>query len=211
MIEATEVKLTPAQEKASTLPYELIATVLNKEDTFATIKHKATGYKNDFRVGDRIVNADIKEILLSKVILDIDGKEEILVIIPAPSRIVASAKDIITRQGDVNVISATALVAKYENINNILKEARIMPYIKGGKMAGVKLSKIKDNSIFKDAGLNDDDIIKKINNRRISDSKDAFALYKDITQKLRTNNELDIDIEFERGGEKKSINYVLVK
>ena len=193
------------------LGLELRATIVDTmEAPLAVIRDEATGYEAMYQIGDRIKDAVLLEILLSMVIFDRDGKQEVLKIISEQVDGVVEDEDIITMAEDKNIIHKKALVAKYKNLNNILKEVRVLPAISRGRIAGLRIKQLKEDGIINKAGFKEQDIVKKINNYRVGSPRDAIRIYQDITRQLATNPKLNVDVTVERDGKSQTLNYEIV-
>ncbi len=72
-------KVDPDSLKKTTLDLKLWGTVSGSEDqAYAVIEDNQKREQNLYRVGDTIQNATIKAVLREKVVLSVDGKDEIL-------------------------------------------------------------------------------------------------------------------------------------
>ena len=87
------------------------------------------------------------------------------------------------------------------NLNSIAMQARIVPSFKNGEANGFKLFAIRPNSLYSKLGIQNGDIIHKINGFAINSPDKALEIY----QKLK--NARSIDIELTRRGKSKKLNY----
>jgi general secretion pathway protein C len=87
------------------------------------------------------------------------------------------------------------------NLNSIAMQARIVPSFKDGEANGFKLFAIRPNSLYSKLGIQNGDIIHKINGFAINSPDKALEIY----QKLK--NAHSIDIELTRRGKSKKLNY----
>jgi general secretion pathway protein C len=87
------------------------------------------------------------------------------------------------------------------NLNSIATQARIVPSFKNGKARGFKIFAIRPNSLYRKLGIQNGDIIHKINGFAINSPDKALEIY----QKLK--NARSIDIELTRRGRSKKLNY----
>jgi general secretion pathway protein C len=73
--------------KQTDLNLKLWGTVTGLEDkTYAVIEEAKTRKQNLYRVGDTVQNATVKVVLREKVVLNVDGKDEVLEIEKVPPR-----------------------------------------------------------------------------------------------------------------------------
>lgn len=89
------------------------------------------------------------------------------------------------------------------NLNKVATQARIVPSFKNGKSNGFKLFSIKPKSIFSKIGMQNGDVIQKINGYDINSPEKALEVY----QKLQSSSSISID--FLRRGAARSHNYAI--
>jgi general secretion pathway protein C len=87
------------------------------------------------------------------------------------------------------------------NLNNIAMQARIVPSFKNGEANGFKLFAIRPGSVYSKLGIQNGDIIHKINGYAINSPDKALEIY----QKLKSAR--SVDIELTRRGKSKKLNY----
>ena len=158
-----------------------------------------------YRIGDDVAGAKLKEIMRGKVILNVNGRDELLVMGdegkrvrgrgPGQPEVVedASGRDFKVGRQQVN--------DAIQNISKLMTQINVRPVFEDGKPAGLMLRRIKPNSIFKEMGLEDGDVIQGINDEEIKDTEDIMSLY----QKLKSAEEVSLQIK--RGGAPTSLNY----
>ncbi len=87
------------------------------------------------------------------------------------------------------------------NLNKIATQARIVPSFRNGKANGFKLFSIRPNSLYAKIGIQNGDIIQKINGYEINSPDKALAIY----SKLKDATNISVDLL--RRGKKKSLSY----
>ncbi|MEO0812616.1 MAG: type II secretion system protein GspC [Myxococcota bacterium] len=87
------------------------------------------------------------------------------------------------------------------NLSQVATQARIVPSFKNGKSNGFKLFSIKPGSIYQKIGLQNGDVIQKINGYTIDSPDKALEVY----SKLKTSRNVNIDLL--RRGRAMSKNY----
>lgn len=87
------------------------------------------------------------------------------------------------------------------NLNEVATQARIVPSFKNGKANGFKLFSIKPGSIYSKIGLQNGDVIQKINGYEINSPDKALESY----QQLKGANA--VSIELQRRGQAMSFSY----
>ena len=187
--------------KKADLNLKLIGTVASeKTKPFAIIKNKTSHKQSLFNEEDNVYNVAILKIILrKKVILFYNNEEWILEMdfknkngLFSEKKSNLSEKIILKRSFVNNAIG---------NMNNLVKQIKIKPYLSKGKSSGFLVSRIKHNSLFQKMGLKNGDIIMKIDGKEIKSINDALKTYHNI------NAISDINIELQRKGKTKEINY----
>jgi general secretion pathway protein C len=88
-----------------------------------------------------------------------------------------------------------------ENINQLLTQARALPYMDHGKTIGFRISEIVPGSLYEKIGLQNGDVIQKINSQDVDDPGKFFQLYQGLKE------ERNISIDLMRGGQRQSLTY----
>ena len=190
--------------KPTSLNILLIGTVFGPEAVaFAVIEEKDKKKQDLYQTGDKIQGAMVKKILREKVVLEVNGKDEILEMEQAKAGKGGSRRSGKGRgnDGDAITVGHDDLQKSLGNINSLLTQVRIRPLIKKGKPDGLILSHIKPASIFAKLGLQNGDVVKRIDNKEIKSPEDAFEFY----NRLKSGTELSLEIG--RGSETKTLNY----
>ena len=89
------------------------------------------------------------------------------------------------------------------NLNEVATQARIVPSFKNGKSNGFKLFSIKPGSIYSKIGLQNGDVIQKINGYEMNSADRALEIY----TKLRDATSLVIELQ--RRGQNMTMNYAI--
>ena len=191
----------------TTLKVALLGTIMDSQESSVAIIEDKTNKKQDiYRVGDSIQDAVIKLIVREKVVLRVGDNDEVLTMAESssspeperPSRTVPQQRNItrtITlRQEDIE--------SSFENLNDLLSQARVQPNLKDGIADGFRITGIKSGSIFRRMGLRNGDIIRSVNGSMISSMDEAMAIYND----LKSGNS-GVSLEIERRGQIRTLNY----
>ncbi len=93
------------------------------------------------------------------------------------------------------------VLASTENMNQLLTQARALPYVEQGKTVGFKISEIVPGSLYDKIGLQNGDVIQKINSQDVDDPGKFFQLYQGLKE------ERNISIDLLRGGQRQSLSY----
>lgn len=99
------------------------------------------------------------------------------------------------------MVDQKEVLASTENLSAILTQARALPYQEQGKTVGFRISEITRGSIYEKIGLQNGDVIQRVNAQDVDDPGKFFQLY----QGLR--NERSISIDLLRNGQRQTLNY----
>lgn len=197
--------------KPTDLKLKLLGTVSgNKKDTYAVIEDVGGKQQDLYRVGDTIQNATVKTILREKVVLHVNGEDEILAIEKKsddsrPSSYSdKSSTGILNRKNDALEkisLQRAQIDAATQDVNSLMKQVRIRPHFTNGEPDGLRLTGIRPNSIFYRMGLKSGDVITGVDGKNIVSVDDALGLY----QSLQSLSDVKVDIK--RMGRSKRIEY----
>ena len=110
----------------------------------------------------------------------------------------------VTKMSDTDYrVDRSELDRTLANLNEVATQARIVPSFKNGKPNGFKLFSIKPGSIFAKIGLQNGDVIQKINGYDMNSPDRALEIY----TKLRDATSLTIDLQ--RRGNNQTMNYTI--
>ena len=207
---------------ASSLGANLLATFLDTRDpeaSMAVFQDTSPDQKTiGVRVGDRLLDqAEVKVIDWREVYVDNGGKcESFSLEEEAKARTVAAAPPpsappedgegdlgegikkmsdseyTIPRQEIDNVLS---------NLNQVATQARIVPSFSNGKANGFKLFSIRPNSLYSKIGIQNGDIVQKINGYEINSPDKALEIY----SKLKDAQSITVDLV--RRGKQQTLSY----
>ncbi len=179
--------------------------------SIATILDLSTQRAQTFSVGDKILGAEILEILRERVIVLNNNRREY--ISNEAEGAVASFTPPETKRfgpGEPNPSGLGAGIkmvsdSEYEvpkpeidralsNLNELAMQARIVPAFKDGQAQGFKLFSIRPDSLYTKIGIQNGDVIRRINGNDINSPEKALEIYSKLRDASR------IDIELERNG-----------
>lgn len=78
-----------------------------------------------------------------------------------------------------------------ENMGELLKQARVVPYLKDGKTAGFQIRMLRSKSLFANIGLRRGDILHRINGLELDSPEKALQIF----GQLRQARQINIDLE----------------
>lgn len=91
--------------------------------------------------------------------------------------------------------------ASTENLNQVLTQARALPYLEQGKSVGFRISEIVPGSIYEKIGIVNGDVIQRVNSQDVNDPAKFFQVYQGL------QNERNITVDLLRGGQRQTLNY----
>lgn len=185
----------------------------NEEQAYAVIEDTQNRQQNLYRVGDSIQNAVVKIIRRAKVVLQVDGRDEVLAMEEikqgSSRRMPRSMPTRPTRDNRGTVRTQRVSMRRSminEAINDVSKlmtEVKILPHMNDGQPDGLAISNIKPNSIFRRMGLRNGDILKKVGGQEIQTVDDALRLYDSM------KSADSVSVEIERRGSLRNIDYTI--
>jgi len=158
-----------------------------------------------YGIGDKYQGARIYQIEKERVLIDNDGKNEFIdnnaaappslgaaVPMPPPAAGGEGVKQLSENQ---YVVAKSEINNALTNLSDLATKARIVPSFKNGVANGFKLFSIVPDSLYAKIGIQNGDVIRRINGYEMNSPDKALEIY----QKLRDANR--IEIELERRGE----------
>lgn len=202
----------------SSLRATLIGTMVanRPEWSFATLRDDGAQEVGMFLPGDQFMGADILTVERLRVVLINQGRKEYIAIgePPAPGAPAmappVAAKQPSTSDGDAKieqvdennyVIGRDEIDKQLANLNGLATQARIVPSFKNGTANGFKLFSIRPGSLYSKIGIQNGDVIRRINGYEINSPEKALEIY----SKLKESSK--IEIELERRGKPVSKTY----
>ncbi len=210
------VDLNAAPVKSS-LRVRLVGTLLasNPEWSIASIQDALTQKSQSYMVGDLIQGAKVLEIERSRVIVLNNNRREFIngeagdgaaVAVATPPAAVGRAASPVNDGAPPSVAMGQGIKPvsenEYEvpraeidktlsNLNDVAMQARIVPAFKDGVATGFKLFSIRPDSIYTKIGVQNGDVIRRINGFDLNSPEKALEVY----TKLKEANRIDIEIE----------------
>lgn len=149
-----------------------------------------------YRIGDTLKGATLIAIFRNKVIMDVNGQQKMLVVEESKSGQGPASR--IGRAGRSPRFPAGSSLANagnvpeaMKNMDQLLGNARVVPYYRGGQPYGFRVSDVAEGSKVYELGVRTGDIIKSINNVPIRTPQDALNAY----QELQNNTNAQLEIE----------------
>ncbi|MFO8143579.1 MAG: hypothetical protein R6T78_02755, partial [Dehalococcoidales bacterium] len=155
--------------------------------SYAVIKNGSDSEQQLYRRGDTIEEARLKMILRKKVVLDVNGKDEILEMDDEGSLVSdkgGSGERGMPGGADDSEhtidIGRDRISDALQDVNNLMRQVRVRPYFEDGNPSGILLSGIRSGSIFEEMGMESGDIIKGVNGKQIRSMDDAMGFYENL-------------------------------
>jgi len=101
-------------------------------------------------------------------------------------------------------VAQSEIDATLANLNTIATQARIVPSFKDGKANGFKLFSIRPNSLYAKIGIQNGDVIQRINGYELSSPDKTLEIY----TKLKDSKQVTVDLQ--RRGKPNTIDYSIV-
>jgi general secretion pathway protein C len=195
------------QLSLTSLNCTLIGTIINEGgDSWAIIRDNQSKRQDKYTVGATIRGAKVRMILRNKVVLNINGKDELLVM--GIERIRAEGPGdrkvgVAKGSGDTSTynISKNLVQNSINNVAEIMSKVRIKPHFKDGEPDGFRISRIKQGSIFKTMGFKSGDVIKSVNGQPVQTAEDIMRLY----ETMKDSSYFNIGIT--RDNQEKTLNF----
>ena len=183
---------------------------------FAIVEDTGTKRQLVLRLGEEIGGATVSEIGWRRVVLRRAGREEVLAVTPDAGGTpvdpglrttgaipaTTSTDENVKKIGEDRYLVAQAEVDhSMENLSELFTQLRAVPNQDGGKTNGFKVFAIKRGSLFQKIGLENNDVVERVNGVDLNDPTRAMSLF----QELQGQSRLTVDIQ--RGGESRTLTY----
>jgi general secretion pathway protein C len=209
----------------SALRVKLLGTLLAglPEWSIASIQDVVTLKTATYMKGDKIQNAEVLEIERQRVIILNNNRREFIdgnagdgsmapVAMPmapvmpaantgAPPSVALGTTIKQVSENEYEVPRAE-IDKTLSNLNDVAMQARIVPAFKDGVAQGFKLFSIRPDSIYTKIGVQNGDVLKRINGYDLNSPEKALEIY----SKLKEANRIDIEIERNGANVRKTYN-----
>ena len=187
----------------------------------AAIEDARTHRQELVGVGDTVGDARVTSIAWDHVVLAGAGGETVLELATAPSDDrgepdaqpdgdaapvrAASAGTATIRQTSPTafIVDRRELAGAVDDMSGLMTQLRAVAEVQDGRPAGFRLFRMQDDSIFRRLGLQNGDVVQRVNGQALSDPANLLA----FLQRLRTEPRVALDIR--RGAERRTMVYDL--
>ncbi len=214
-----EVSSTPEEDSLEGIPlakdskgFKLVGTVVGEkaEENRAFIQTRRSRKQETYREGDRVDGALIRRILRNNVIINTGQQDEVLTMeLKEDSRASPSQKQPVRRRpgrsaargGGTIRLEREEIESSVTDLNQLMQQVKVRPYMEGKEPAGFVVSNIKPGSLFAKMGLRNGDIIKGVNDEAITSPDQAIELYESLVEGG------EIALEIKRGRRNRELRY----
>lgn len=175
------------------LNLRLVGTTVFGEKSSAIIEDLAKGSQGVYRLGDIIKGFTLTKILKDSATLTKKDQQHVLRLSQGGAG------------GDSLMVSADKLTDMVSNIDQYVGQVFAYQHRENGKPAGFQIRHLIKGNDFEKLGIENGDIIKKVNGLEVNDIPDVLkTVYK-------LSDDTDFQMEVERNGQTETLNYKLDK
>jgi general secretion pathway protein C len=204
--------------KETDLKLKLWGTVTGQDKrAYAVIEDTKAREQNLYRAGDSIQKAVVKLILREKVVLRVDNHDEILAMEEVRSskggragnrslrslRSSSSPKLPVSSYPRKIKLKGAQIEKAMENLGQLMEQANLRPHIVNGQPAGISITGIKPNAIFRKMRLRNGDVITGLNGDSIESVEDAIK----VVEQLSSGS--NIQLQIKRRGRQQTLDYTI--
>jgi general secretion pathway protein C len=182
----------------------LLKGTIAGSDLYSRAIIEENGKQQIYKIGDSVSGASIIGIFRNKVILAMNGQEQMLV--PEEKSDKKGPKGGPPSGPAIpmaNMAGGGDMSSAMQNMEQLLGNARVVPYYKGGEPYGFRVTNVENSSPLFGLGVRSGDVIKSVNGSPVKTSEDAMKLYQNM------QNVSSANIELERHGVTTSVNIPL--
>lgn len=215
--ETADAQQEPVDQEAEATEMRvlLLGTVTGgPDDSYAVIQDLDSREQDLFETGDFVQNeAQILEITRHEVLLQRDGMRETLTLVEPDARTRAGRARPVRRTqpggGDgVRKVSRNRYLVSegmveqaLRNPSRLMTQIRAVPHFKNGKTDGFRVFAIRQGSVFSKMGLENGDVIKRINDIEITSPSEAFRAYREL------QDQRSLSVRVSRRGRERTLSY----
>ena len=177
---------------------------------YAVIEDPKTREQVSYRAGDVVQKATVKMVLRQKVVLNVDGRDEVLIqeepgivraAAPGPAAESAPAPRLAAEPSEQVAVTGEQIEKAMEDVGDLLTQATFRPHIEDGRPAGISITGIKPNAIFRKLRLRNGDVITGVNNQSITSVDDAMKVFGTLSA------DGPIQVQVKRRGREETLEY----
>ena len=194
----------------------LVGVGFQRGEARAVIEDTRTKRQQLVGIGDALGDRRVTSIAWDHVVLAGAGTETVLELAAAPEAPaesapepdapeprVAAAPTIRQTSPTAFVVDRRELTGAADDMSGLMTQLRAVAEIQDGRPAGFRLFRMKDDSIFRRLGLQNGDVVQRVNGQAVADPSNLLG----FLQRLRT--EPRVALEIRRGAERHTMVYDL--
>jgi type II secretion system protein C len=215
-------KVEPIVSKPSKPRYRILDKITlqaifskGNDDGIIVIEEKSTSKTHMLKKGD-----GFKEFILTRIEniyaifskdgkdykfhIDREGEELEYEIINKVNKRTSEWEEKVKVTGSSVKVTRKYLNSYVKNIDKVWKNIAIREVMTDGKISGFKVTKVNSKSVFAVLGLKKNDIIKKVNNKSLTNYNEAFKIYNNIDKInyfniliIRDNKEMELSYDID--------------
>jgi general secretion pathway protein C len=195
-----------APAAAAYTEYTLIGTVEGESFAGAVLADTAN-LQAFYRLGQKLPDgSQIVKVKRDRVSLKRSDGSTVEIVIVDDTKIVNVAKAVpgsgVRKIGEGRfMVDQREVASSTENLSQVLTQARALPYLEAGKTVGFRISEIVPGSIYDKIGLQNGDVVQRVNSQDVNEPGKFFQLYQGL------KDEKSISIDLLRNGQRQSLNY----
>jgi|SRR5215471_1569798 len=181
---------------------KLLGTLLGTTASwsFATVLDSARQKSMTVRVGDRVRDAEVVEILRDRLVVIRDGRREIVtadVVEAGRPPVPVSPSDRSLGSGIRSVdesnyeVSRTEMEEMLRHLDEIMTQARAIPAYRDGRPEGFRFFSVRPDSVYAKLGIASGDVVRRINGFALDRPENALEAYSRLKDASRIEVELD--------------------
>ena len=99
------------------------------------------------------------------------------------------------------ILDRASVLAYIRDLNRVLMQAHAVPYRQDGRMVGYRITSIWRGSIYEKIGLQNGDVLLRVNAQKLDDPAKIFGLYQEM------RNKRHISLLLSRNGQDQTFDY----
>jgi general secretion pathway protein C len=189
--------------------YRLVGTVTGPGlDSWAILQEGTDRKQKIVPLHGDIDGGKIVQIFRNRILIRRQGKEEVLSVLeeevlsrPAARRVPLTGEVVKRLSANRFLVNREDVTAAVGNINQFMTQARIKPHFEAGRPSGFSVSEIQPGSLMEKLGLQNGDVIKKVNGQPITKPEEVFQAYSQLQR------DANIEVEIARGNRSEVLRF----
>ena len=195
------------EQSGGATDFYLIGTITGPKNQSFAIFVSREGKQDVFRTGSPVFGVGkLKQIKKDKVIINIGGQDremELVEVKDVRSEGGGQSSVVVRKDSGATTLDQRRIQQALENPQQIMTDARFLPNIVQGKQEGFRLTEVKPGGIYGSLGLQNGDVVLRINEHSISSPESALQAF----TALRGMDRVQLDII--RNASKMTYTYVI--